>query len=227
MKRSRICTLVLLAVIALPAYCGPIADLFKKSPKPKPEERVPQLLITLKTDLDEHKRSAAAEELRQYDPNAFADIIPMLIDAARNDRAAGVRVEAVQSLAKFRPITSEIGQILEQAEKDPSMRVKIQARTSLVQYHLAGYHAGKKTDGPLMQTNEPPQSVNRPPSQYPTGTPGEVERVVPAGSYIPPPERPLAIPQLDPPTVPAPMPSAPPPSPPPEQPEPLHLDLPK
>jgi hypothetical protein len=226
MKVSRICTLVLLAIIAAPAFCGPIADLFKKPAKPKPEERVPQLLITLKTDLDEHKRAAAAEELRQYDPNVFADVIPMLIDAARNDRAAGVRVEAVQSLAKFRPLSSEIGQVLEQAEKDPSMRVKIQARTSLVQYHLAGYHSGKKTDPPLLQSNEPPQSVNRPPSQHPTGTPGDVERVVPAGSYNPQAEKPLVIPQLDTPRVPAPMPSPPPPNQS-GEPEPLPLDLPK
>jgi hypothetical protein len=145
-----------LLLVAGPLFAGPITDLFKKAPKPKPEERVPQLLMTVKTDQDEHKRTQAAEELREYDPAAFPDMIPTLIDVVNNDRSVAVRVEALQSLGKFRPVSKEVGLELEQAEKDPSMRVKIQARTSLLQYHLAGYHSPKKPDSGGPQSGEPP-----------------------------------------------------------------------
>src|SRR5207302_5381313 len=49
--------------LALPAEAG----IFGKSNKTKPEERVPQLLTVLKGDPDEHKREAAAKELRDFD----------------------------------------------------------------------------------------------------------------------------------------------------------------
>src|SRR5215831_20267574 len=63
MRRSRLLTVaLLLAATVQPATAG----IFGKKGKPSPAERVPELLSIAKTDGDEHKRSAAVEELRQY-----------------------------------------------------------------------------------------------------------------------------------------------------------------
>jgi hypothetical protein len=144
---------VLLAVLPVAAHAG---ILFGKKPaKPSPNERVPELLMIVKTDGDEHKRVNAAEELRQYDPKQFPDIVPILIDVLLHDPKPSVRAEAAQSLSKLRPVSQQVGWALEQAvSKDPSMRVRLQARSALLQYHWAGYHAGKEP--PLIQTQEPP-----------------------------------------------------------------------
>jgi hypothetical protein len=220
MRWNSVFAIMFSGVMAASVLGGPIADLFKKAPKPKPEERVPELLILVKTDLDEHKRSSAAEELRQYDPVTFTDVIPILIDVARTDRSPGVRVEAVQSLAKFRPISSEIGQLLEQAEKDPSMRVKIQARTSLLHYHLAGYRSQKKDREPPigMMERRPPIETTRAPV-----VPQEAEMVIPVSGTSPAIDKPLIVPPVPLPANPAPLPSSPTP----QEPEAPPLELPK
>ncbi len=148
--------MILLAALACPARAG----IFSKRAKPNPAERVPALITTLRVDLDEHKRVAAAEELRQYDPAVFAEIIPTLADVAQHDPKAGVRLEAIQSLAKFRPISHQAGFALEQATHDEALKVRMQARTLLFQYHLAGYRANKTPDlaAPMnvIRTDEPP-----------------------------------------------------------------------
>ena len=80
-------------------------------------------------------RFAAAEELRQFDPLAFPEMVPALLDALKNDTKPSVRSEAVQTLGRLRPVSQQIGQALEQArDKDPSMRVRLQARRELVSY---------------------------------------------------------------------------------------------
>ena len=128
---------------------------FKKRPEVKPEEQVPQLVLTLQTDGDEGKRAEAAEELRQYDPAAFPQIVPVLIEALKNDKRSSVRAEAAQSLARIRPVSQEAGRALEQAiDEDPSLRVRLQARSLLIQYHWAGYRRSNDDPGP--QTDEPP-----------------------------------------------------------------------
>jgi hypothetical protein len=58
---------VILAVVILPAWVLParadgIFGLFSKKAKVNPTERVPQLIVTLKTEQDERKRAAAATE---------------------------------------------------------------------------------------------------------------------------------------------------------------------
>src|SRR4051794_100892 len=76
--RHFLVVLFTLSALADPARAG---ILFGKKPnKPNPAERVPELIVTVKTDGDEHKRAAAAEELRQYDPATFTEIVPVLID---------------------------------------------------------------------------------------------------------------------------------------------------
>jgi hypothetical protein len=181
-RRQLLLISVLLAVLPVPAHAGFLFG--KKPPKPSPNERVPELLMIVKTDGDEHKRSNAAEELRQYDPKQFPDIVPVLIDVLMHDPKPGVRAEAAQSLSKLRPISQQVGWALEQAtSKDPSMRVRLQARSALLQYHWAGYHGSKEP--PLIQTQEPPLA---PPAGK--GVPVELPRPrlvpqPPSGSQVP------------------------------------------
>jgi hypothetical protein len=148
----------LLPVVVLATLiCAPYstqAGIFKKSSKPNPAERVPELIGIVKTDKDEHKRESAAEELKQYDPAAFPDIVAVLADVVLTDPSSSVRAEAVDSLAHLRPVTQQAGLALEQVlAKDSSMKVRMQARYSLLQMHWAGYHSSAK-EGPI-PTKEP------------------------------------------------------------------------
>jgi hypothetical protein len=141
---------VSVVLLALAAQAAPAAaGLFSKSAKPNPAERVPQLIVTVKTEQDDSKRAAAAVELRQFDTKTFPEIVPVLVDVLQNDPKPNVRAEAAQSLGKLRPVTPEVGTALSQAAaKDKSRRVRLQARTSLTFYHLSGYHAPKAKDPP-------------------------------------------------------------------------------
>src|SRR5215207_10196764 len=136
--RRFLAVLLLSACVASSANAG--IHFFGKKPKVDPHVRVAELLGILKSDADEHKRAAAAEELREFDGNSFPDIVPVLIDALAQDAKASVRAEAAQSLGKIRPITQNAGAALEQAlAKDSSMRVRLQARSALLAYNWAGY----------------------------------------------------------------------------------------
>jgi hypothetical protein len=178
------------AMLAPPARAG----IFSKHTKVNPADRVPTLIATLRADQDERKRASAAEELRQYDPNMFPEIIPTLADIALRDPKSSVRLEAIQSLAKLRPVSQRAGGALEQATHDESVRVRLQARTLLWQYHMAGYRAGKTTDvsAPTntIRTEEPPLAppLDGPPisSFQKSITPSPV-LVSPAPTKTPPP----------------------------------------
>jgi hypothetical protein len=136
-------TLLAAARLAFPAEAG----IFGKSAKVKPEERVPQLLTILRTDTDERKREAAAKELRDFDAAAFPDMVPALVGALLADSKVGVRVEAAETLGKVRPISQAAGHALEQAmANDASVRVRLQARRTLLSYRLHGYHSKGKLD---------------------------------------------------------------------------------
>jgi hypothetical protein len=224
-------TLALLtaALFALPSPAG---ILFGKKPKPNPAERVPELIVIVKTDKDESKRAAAAEELRQYDPAANSDIVPVLIDVLMNDPKPGVRVEAAESLGKLRPVSQEAGWALEQAqEKDSSWRVRTKARYVLMTYHWAGYHTDPKIkDGPAIPNpKDPPAEKGKVVMPAPgangkrtpdkiviTPVPGmpkppTVPPIRPTTGESPPP--PLADPGEKPAPSPMPLPSGPPQSP--------------
>jgi hypothetical protein len=131
-----------------------------KKPKTPAPQRVSELIVALKFEKDAHKRADAAEELRQFDLKDFPEIIPVLIEALQNDAATGVRIEAATSLGRLRPISAPAGQALEKAAaNDANLRVRLQAKTSLVYYQLSGYHAPKKSEqGPALpgRTDEPP-----------------------------------------------------------------------
>lgn len=147
-------------LILVPILAGTTrAGLFfgKKGSKPDPAKRIPELIGIVKNDGDESKRARAADELRQYDPAAYPYIVPILIDVLMTDKKPSVRAEAAQSLGKMRPVSRDVGVALEQAvAKDPSMRVRLQARSALLQYHWAGYRSIKPDDVAGNQTKEPP-----------------------------------------------------------------------
>jgi hypothetical protein len=149
------------AVMAVTANDSPAQWFGTKKPKTPPQQRVPELIAALKTEKDYHKRSEAAEELRQYDPKDFPEIIPALIEALQSDSTTGVRIDAAKSLGRLRPISVPAGQALEKAAADDAnFGVRLQAKTSLVYYQLSGYHAPKKNEpqGPVVgsRTDEPP-----------------------------------------------------------------------
>jgi HEAT repeats len=168
MRSRLLLVLLLLVTLPLPAPAGIIFG--KKTPKPTPQERVPELLKIIKTDGDENKRAAAVEELRQYDPAQFPDIVPTLVDALLNDKKPSVRSEAAHSLGKLRPVVQVGGQALEMAlANDSSMRVRMSARSALLSYQWNGYHSNGKKDDPLTATKEPPlaDSQNKGPELSP------------------------------------------------------------
>ena len=179
--------LVTVGALALPAPAG---FLFAKKTKPNPAERVPELIVIVKTDKDESKRAAAAEELRQYDPAAHADIVPVLIDVLMNDPKPSVRVEAAESLGKLRPISQEAGWALEQAkDKDASMRVRAKARYELLGYYWAGYHSDPKMkDAAPANPKDVPMEKGKAIAPAPAGSP------MTAGTVKGPPEKVIVIP---------------------------------
>jgi hypothetical protein len=202
MKCRLFLALALLPTLAAPASAGVFFG--KKGKKPNPADRVPELLVTVKTDGDENKRAHAAEELRQFDAASHPEVVPILIDVLLNDKKPAVRAEAAQSLGKLRPVSQEAGQALEQAlAKDPSMRVRLQARSALLQYHWSGYRSASKKDAPPppFESKEPPLADGGPPPAPPPATPAGP----PPGRLTPQPAPvPVPVPALAPPPAPAP-----------------------
>ena len=173
----------LLLVIALAwAAPAPAQWIFAKKQKMNPTQRVPELVLIVKTDTDERKRAHAAEELRDYDPATFTEIVPVLVDVLQQDKKMNVRLEALTSLAKIRPVTARAGQAIEKAAaEDESWRVRWQAKTSLPKYHLAGYSSRKSDPAPVKKTStqEPPVTVSPP---APRSNDGFARRMPPGGA---------------------------------------------
>jgi HEAT repeats len=152
---------IILAGLVSPASAGLF---FNRKAKSAPD-RVPTLIGALKTDPEERHRADAARQLRDFDVTAYPEILPALIEAAQSDAKAGVRLDALQSLARVRPVSQQAGQTLESlADHDSSLRVRVQARSALIQYRLSGYHAsrnvqkqqiGPTIEPPLAPTLEP------------------------------------------------------------------------
>jgi hypothetical protein len=185
---------LLVVIVAFGLNQSANAGFFSRKPKADPAETVPALIMQLKTDKDDGKRQTAAEELRNYDPKAFPEIMTVLIDALTKDTAVGVRLEAASSIAKLSPINQQAGFALEQAaSNDPSIRVRMSARQSLWQYHLKGYRSGKPTEqaGPSLTgkgghtTAKPHGESAEPPLAEPLpGTPSTSQK--PSGQTAPP-----------------------------------------
>lgn len=151
------------SVIALGcATPAPAQFFFKAKPRVNPLQRVPELIITLKTDSDERKRARAAEELRDYDATMFGEIVPVLADALLMDKKQSVRLEALTGLSRIRPVNAIAGQAMEKAAAaDESLRVRLQARTAMTKYHVAGYSSKRPdvTTANRKVTNEPPLTL--------------------------------------------------------------------
>jgi HEAT repeats len=211
-------TLLVLLLLATLPVLAPAGLFFGKKPaKPDPATRVPELLGVVKSDPDENKRLAAAEELRQYDAAAFPDVVPMLIDVLLHDSKASVRAEAAQTLGKFSPVNQQVGWALEQAlANDSSMRVRLQARSSLILYHMSGYHSARTDNPPAFSTKEPPLAdpLPTPPARTPAPAPTPPPKVAPGPVPTPPPAL-TPAPAYAPPSPPAarPLPSGPQPLP--------------
>src|SRR5262245_3193022 len=156
--RRLILTLFVVAAIAAP---GPAGIIFNRKPKTNPNERVGQLVGAIKSESDDRKRAAVAEELRDFSPATYPEVIPALLDCALHDKAPAVRAEAVHSLGKLRPVSQQVGLALEQiAANDPSVRVQVQARSALLSYRVSGYRSPKNGEPPPLpaplKTDEPP-----------------------------------------------------------------------
>jgi hypothetical protein len=208
MTRRLLLVVALAPLLAAPASAGIFFN--RKADKPDPAQRVPELLGTVKTDGDESKRIAAAEELRDYDPATYPDLTPTLLDVLQNDKKAGVRAEAALTLSKLRPISAPVGQALEQAvAKDPSPRVRLQARSALLSYRWGGYTSAP--EAPPVPTAVPkgsaPPQTKEPPLAPPAPTPPQFTTPAP-----PPPAPESAPPPLltpPPPASPRPLPPGP------------------
>lgn len=180
-------------------------QIFIRKVKPSPAQRVPELIMIAKTDVDERKRIHAVEELRDYDPMMFTEIVPALADVLQNDKKPGVRMEAITSLAKIRPVNAEAGQALERASAyDDTFRVRLHAKAALTKYHLAGYSA--RTTEPLpasrRATFDTPTAEPAPPANPAVATTGGTNQprpfpIVPASA---PPAQPMPTrPSVEPP----------------------------
>ena len=156
---------LLLFIVLAWAAPAPAQWIFAKKQKVNASQRVPELILIVKTDPDERKRTHAAEELRDYDSATFTEIVPVLVDVLQQDKKMNVRLEALNSLAKIRPVSARAGQAIEKAAAaDESWRVRLQAKTSLPKYHLAGYSSRKSDPAPVKKTStsEPPLGVSQP-----------------------------------------------------------------
>ncbi|QEG31705.1 hypothetical protein GobsT_65490 [Gemmata obscuriglobus] len=154
MSRTQI-ALVALAAFSLPALAGP-TNPFSRKPR-LDEAKAHALVETLKSDRDEKKRKAAADELGRADPRLSPDVAPALVRALRNDESASVRVEAAASLRELGEVYPQAAVALsEAAEGDSSPLVRLAAQRTLWEYHLSGYRAAKGGDGLPAQTVEPP-----------------------------------------------------------------------
>lgn len=150
-RTRRPLTLLLLAALASAAVAGPF-----KAKKVDPA-RVRPLLETLKSDPDERKRKAAADELGGADAREFPEVATALSNALQKDTSAGVRAEAAQSLGQLDQVFPLAGVALEAAASgDSSPLVRLAAKQTLWEYHLNGYRSPKGADGALAQTVEPP-----------------------------------------------------------------------
>ena len=168
MKHRLALALLLAPVLAAPVCAGIFFT--KKADKPNPAVVVPELIRTVQSDGDEDKRMAAAEQLREFDPGQFPDVVPALIGVLQSDKKPGVRAEAAQSLGKIRPVSDRVGVALEEAlAKDSSMRVRLQARSVLLQYRWSGWREPvlKKDETPAARPKGPPPPQSKEPPLAP------------------------------------------------------------
>ena len=127
---------------------------FKK--KEEPVVKSKQYAEVLRTDPDEKKRKAAAEELRETDAKQVNDVLPILVASLKQDPSAAVRATVAETLGKIKPVTPAIGVALETSgQNDPSEAVRKAAQTAVWTYQANGYRPAHSA-GTAAQTAEPP-----------------------------------------------------------------------
>jgi hypothetical protein len=160
--------------------------------------RVPALIEALKSDTDERKRKAAADELGRADARLMPEVMTALVTALQKDPAAVVRAEAADSIGQL-PVSPLAGMELEAAASgDSSPLVRLAAKKALWEYHLNGYRSPKGADGITAQTIEPPiasPAAPRPASAV-VAVPAPTEPIVPLVPRLP--ATPLAVAPLPP-----------------------------
>lgn len=122
------------------------AQIFRRrSDAADPARRVPELIVSLRTDKDGKRRAQAAEELRNFDAAVFTEIVPALAVAAEKDESVAVRLEAVSSLGRLRPVNDIAGGALERiAAHENHLRIRLHAKATLFWYQRAGYDGKTK-----------------------------------------------------------------------------------
>lgn len=127
---------------------------FKK--KEEPVNKSKQLAEALRTDPDEKKRKAAAEDLRETDVKQISDVLPILVASLKQDPSAAVRATVAETLGNIKPVTPAVGVALEAAgQSDPSEAVRKAAQSAVWTYQASGYRPTQST-GTATQTAEPP-----------------------------------------------------------------------
>jgi hypothetical protein len=161
--RSVVPATLVMAVLATQSTAAPpefprIRSLLGLKKKDEAPGKTKQLLDTLKSDTDEKKRKAAAEDLADVDPRGN-EVIPGLIASLRQDPSVSVRSAAAESIGKLKPVSAQAGVALEEAvQTDPSDGVRKAAQGALFQYHLNGY---KASPAGTVQTAEPPLAKSK------------------------------------------------------------------
>lgn len=164
---------MLLAALVLSGLIGSASGgvLFNRKSKQKPAaDGAGDGVRILRTDPDERRRAAAAEELSKIDLKKNPTAGVALLEAVQRDPSSVVRTQAAESLGKLRPLTVQVGRALEEAfNSDPAQSVRLAARNSLTQYVQAGFQmngaAAREQANPT--PNPLPASVarNTPPQQ--------------------------------------------------------------
>ncbi len=125
-----------------------------------PEQKVFQLLQTLKNAPDADQREQAAQALASFDSVRFFEIVPALIHALQHDSDKNVRRACVSALAELKPASEEVLQALtEAAEKDAHWRVRWAARSAKRGYRVQQQPMVPQAQNDLDTTKDTPISV--------------------------------------------------------------------
>ena len=187
---------------------------FKKKEEPVVKSKL--FAEVLRTDPDEKKRKAAAEDLRETDAKQINDVLPILVASLKQDPSAAVRATVAETLGVIKPMTPAIGVALEAAgQNDPSEAVRKAAQSAVWTYQASGYRPSNSS-GTAAQTAEPPIAKPRTasiPTQTrqivapatpvvntsPLGVPSGINRGPQFGETVEPPLASAKAPKVDPP----------------------------
>ena len=156
---------VLLFASSISASAGGI---FSKRPVvSNPNDQVQQLIQTVTASANPSTRARAVADLREYDAATYVQIIPVLVNALKKDPSVNVRLEAARSLGRIRPLTPLAGDALAAASTgDSAIRVRWQARASLLVYTVAGVNPNNRAKEPGKKQQDKKSTV---PNYYPNG----------------------------------------------------------